>query len=155
MSVLWKNFECDKVRDHYHLTGKYRGPAHSFCNKKVTQKQSNFTPFVFHNFSNYVCHFLIKNLIDLKNDKVKFDVIPKTNKKYISVKYGCIRFVDGYLFLSSRLDSLVKTLVDNSQKTLKNLKREICDNDEILTIVRKNIIKIRRGFTYLYWGKRS
>ena len=24
-----KNIECDKVRDNCHLTGKYRGPAHS------------------------------------------------------------------------------------------------------------------------------
>ena len=46
-----KNFDCDKVRDHCHLTGKNRGPAHSKCNINVTQDQSNFIPFVFHNFS--------------------------------------------------------------------------------------------------------
>ena len=38
-----------------------------------------------------------------------------------------------YRFLSSSLDSLVKTLVDNNHKTLKDLKHEIIDNDEILT----------------------
>ena len=48
----------DKVRDHCHLTGKYRGPAHSTCNVNVTQKQSIFIPFVFHNFSNYHCHLV-------------------------------------------------------------------------------------------------
>ena len=37
--------------------------------------------------------------------------------------------------MSSSLDSLVKTKVDNSQKTLKNFKKEIVDNDEILNIV--------------------
>ena len=51
--------------------------------------------------------------------------------------YGCIRFIDSYRFLSSGLDSLVKTIVDNSHKTLKNLKKEIVDNDEILNIVNK------------------
>ena len=50
--------------------------------------------------------------------------------------YGCIRFIDSYGFLSSGLDSLVKTLVDNSHKTLKNLKEEVVDN-EILDIVNK------------------
>ena len=78
-----------------------------------------------------------KKLVDKKNEKVKFDRIPKTNEEYISVTYGCIRFIDSYRFLSSGLDSLTKTLVDNSHKTLKNLKKEIVDNDEILKIVNK------------------
>ena len=51
--------------------------------------------------------------------------------------YGCIRFIDSYRFLSSGLDLLVKTLVDNSHKTLKNLKKEIVDNDEIMNIGNK------------------
>ena len=37
-----------------------------------------------------------KELVDLKNDKVKFDIIPKTIEEYISVTYGCIRFIDRY-----------------------------------------------------------
>ena len=49
--------------------------------------------------------------------------------------YGCIRFIDSYRFLSSSLDSLVKTLVDNSKKTLEDFEEEIVDNDEILNIV--------------------
>ena len=112
-----KNFESDKVRDHCHLASKYRGPAHSKCNINVTQKQSNFIPFIFHNFSNYDCHMFFKKLVDKKKDKVDFEIIPKTNEEYISVTYGCIRFIDSYRFLSSGLDSLVKTLVDNSHKT--------------------------------------
>ena len=76
-----------------------------------------------------------KKLVDKKNPKVNFDIIPKTNEEYISVTYGCIRFKDSYRFLSSGLDSLVKTLVDNSNKTLGVLKKEIVDNDYILNIV--------------------
>ena len=30
----------DKVRDHCHLTGKYRGPAHNTCNINVKQKDT-------------------------------------------------------------------------------------------------------------------
>ena len=76
------------------------------------------------------CFF--KKLVDKKKDKVDFEIIPKTNEEYISVTYGFIRFIDSYRFLSSGLDSLVKTLVDNSHKTLKNLKEESEDNDEML-----------------------
>ena len=94
MSILWKEIISDKVRDYCYLTVKYRGPAHSVCNINVTQKQSNFIPFVFHNFSKYDCHMFFKKLVDLKNDKVKFKTIPKTNENYISLTYGCIRFID-------------------------------------------------------------
>ena len=132
-----KNIESDKVRDHCHSTGKYRGPGHSICNINVTQDLSNFIPFIFHNFSNYDCHMFFKKLVDKKNDKIKFDIIPKTNEEYILVTYGCIRFIDSYRFLSSGLDSLVKTLVDSSYKTLKKFKKEIVDNDKILNIVNK------------------
>ena len=51
--------------------------------------------------------------------------------------------MDSHRFLSSSLDSLVKTLVDNSHKTLKNLKEEIFDNNEILNIVNERKEKDR------------
>ena len=121
-----KNNESDKARDHFHLFSRYRGPAHSICNINVTQKQSHFIAFLFHNFSNYDCHMFFKKFVDKKNDKVKFIIIPKTNEHYISVTYGCIRFNDSYRFLSSSLDSVVKTIVENSNKTLKNLKKRNC-----------------------------
>ena len=76
-----------------------------------------------------------KKLVDKKKDKVDFEIIPKTNEEYISVTFGCIRFIDGYRFSSSGLDSLVKTLVDNSHKTLKEFEKEIVGNDEILNII--------------------
>ena len=74
-------------------------------------------------------------MVDKKNDEVKFDIIPETTEESISVTYGCIRFIDSYRFLSSSLDSVVKTLVDTSHKKLKNLKEEFVDNDELLTFV--------------------
>ena len=83
-----KNIESDKVRDHCHLTGKYGGPAHNTCNINVNQKDSNFIPFAFHNFENYDCHMFFKRLVNLKNDQVKFKIIPRTNEEYIFVTYG-------------------------------------------------------------------
>ena len=130
-----KKIESDKVRDHCHLTGKYRGPADSKCNINVKQDKINFIPFIFQSFSNYDCHTFLKKLVDKRNDNIKFENIPKTNEEYISVTYGCSRFIDSYRFLSSSLDSLVKTLVDNSHNILKSSKEETVDNDEIVDIV--------------------
>ena len=45
-----------------------------------------------------------------KDNKVNFDIIPKTNEENISVTYGCIRFIDSYRFLSMSLDGLVENL---------------------------------------------
>ena len=114
-----KEILSDKVRDHCHLTGKYRGPAHNTCNINVKQKDINFIPFAFHNLSNYDCHMFFKRLIDLKKDKVKFKSLPKTNEEYITVKYRSIRFIDSYRFLSESLDKLVKNLDEGDFKILK------------------------------------
>ena len=130
--ICEKKNSIHKVKDHCHLTGKYRGPAHNTCNINVTQHQSKIIPFIFHNFSNYDCHMFFKKLIDKNNEKAKFDVIPKTTEEYISVTYGCIRFIGSYRFLSISFGKLVKTLLDNSHKTLKDFEEEIVGNDEIL-----------------------
>ena len=119
----------DKVRDHCHLTGKYRGPAHNTCNINVKQKDSNFIPVAFHNFSRYDSHMFFKRLVGLRKDKVKFKIIPKTNEEYIAVKYGCIRFIDSYRFLSESLDKLVKNLDEDEFKILK---KEIPDKCQYL-----------------------
>ena len=75
------------------------------------------------------CFF--EKLVDKKNDKVELDIIPETNE----LNYGCIRFLESYRFLSSSLGSLVRTLVDNNQKSPKNLKKQYVEIDEILNIV--------------------
>ena len=61
-----KQIFSDKLRDHCHFTAKYRVPAHSKGNINVTQKQSNFIPFTFHNFSNYDCHLFFMKLVPKK-----------------------------------------------------------------------------------------
>ena len=53
----------DKVRDHDHLTGKYRGSAHNKCNLIAKQNQSSFVPIYFHNFSGYDCHLIFEYLL--------------------------------------------------------------------------------------------
>ena len=138
-----KELISDKVRDHCHLTSKNRGLAQSKCNINVIQDKSIFIPFVFHNFSNYDCHMFFKKLVEKKKDKLNFEIIPKTDEEDILVKYTCIRFIDSYPFLSSSLNSLFKTLVDNSHRTLKSMSEEFVDNDEALNIFNEMKILVK------------
>ena len=114
-----KKILSDKLPDLCHLTVKYRGLSHIVCNINVKQKGSSFIPFAFHNFSIYDCHMFFKKLVELKKDKVKLGLIPRTNEEYISVTYRCIRFIDSYRFSSQSLDNLVKNLNEDVFNILK------------------------------------
>ena len=48
----------DKVRDHDHFNGKYRGAAHNKCN--LNAKKPKFVPLYFYNGSKYDNHLFIK-----------------------------------------------------------------------------------------------
>ena len=50
-----------KVRDHDHLTGKYRGAAHNICNINVKQKSSSFVPIFSITFLGMIVIFYLKN----------------------------------------------------------------------------------------------
>lgn len=58
------------VRDHYsdhdHLTGQYKGAAHSICN--LTYQNPKFIPIVCHNLSGYDAHLFIKQFGNDDND---------------------------------------------------------------------------------------
>ena len=73
----------NKVRDHCHETGKYRGPACKICNLRY--KQQNFNPVIFHNGSGYDFNLL---------------------SKMFSI--GCLSFLDSYNFLAMPLDQMAK-----------------------------------------------
>ena len=101
----------EKVRDHDHLTGKYRGAAHNIGNINCKQRSSSFVPIFFHNFSGYDCHLIFEELLtEAYNQNYNPTIIPKSLENYVSVQVGCLRFLDSYRFLSSSLDKLVKSL---------------------------------------------
>ena len=133
-----KNINSKKFTDHCPLTGKYRGPAHEKCKINVTQKESNFISFFIHKFSIYDCHLFVRKLNKTIRDKVELDPIPKINGECISVTYRYTRLIDSYRFLPSGSDSLVKTRVNNKQRILKKLKKEIDEVDNIGIVDKKN-----------------
>ncbi|XP_036148161.1 uncharacterized protein LOC118647413 [Monomorium pharaonis] len=136
-----------RVRDHCHLTGKYRGPAHSNCN--LNYKNSFFIPIVFHNLSGYDSHFIIKEIATAFEGGVS--LLPITKEKYISFtktvedtteedsrKHIQLRFIDSYRFLNTSLDKLASYL--NTDK-LKIVRSEFLNlsSEEFSLLTRKGV----------------
>ena len=71
-----KELGKDKVRDHYHLSGKFRGAAHEVCNLKC--KFPKFFPVVFPNLTGYDSHLLIKILEIAKEIFLEYQIMKKT-----------------------------------------------------------------------------
>ena len=135
----------EKVKDHCHYTGRFRGAAHNSCNLKY--KKPKFIPVVFHNLSGYDSHLFIKNLGFTDGT---IDCIPNNEEKYISftkntvtgsytnkegktkpIKHK-IRFIDSFKFMSNSLESLVNNLPDDA---FNNLER--CYKGEKLSLVKR------------------
>ena len=70
-------YDKNKVRDHCHITRKYRGPAHRSCNSKF--KISRKLPIFFHNLQGYDGHLIFKELHNYEQT----EVIPKSIEKYM------------------------------------------------------------------------
>ena len=68
-----------KVKDHWHYTETFRGPAHSICNSNY--KVPKNIPVAIHNAS-YNTHFIINQLA--KEFKSKLDCIGENMEKYIT-----------------------------------------------------------------------
>ncbi|KAL4153249.1 hypothetical protein QTP88_001082 [Uroleucon formosanum] len=131
-----KNKNMRKVRDHDHLTGEYRGAAHSICN--LNYQNPRFIPIVFHNLSGYDAHLFIK---EFGNDNKRIKLIPNNEEKYISfskmmprkvtrkgkeiVIYTELRFIDSFKFLPSSLDKLTNNLRNDSKLNLRNKFKEL------------------------------
>ena len=96
----------DAVRDHCHITGKYRGAAHNECNLRLRINPKTMTiPVVFHNLRGYDSHLIMQAISQTDG---KITCIPNNTEKYISFSLGQLRFIDSVQFLLSSLDNLVK-----------------------------------------------
>ena len=52
-----------RIRDHCHITGKFRGSAHQECNLKLRIKPENLKiPVIFHNLRGYDSHFIMQQI---------------------------------------------------------------------------------------------
>ena len=96
----------DSVRDHDHLTGRYRDAAHNDCNFKLKlNAKTTPIPVFFHNLKGYDGHLLMQAMARVQGE---IKCIPTNTEKYISFSLGNLRFVDSVNFLLSSLNKLVK-----------------------------------------------
>jgi hypothetical protein len=79
-----------KVRDHCHISGKYRGSACSNCN--LNYKYPSYTPVYFHNLRSYDAHLIMQSIGQFKQRKIS--CIPNNFEKYVSFSLGSLRFLD-------------------------------------------------------------
>ena len=121
--ICKKEFNNDKVRDHCHFTGKYRGAAHNTCNLKY--KIPKNIPVIFHNGSTYDYHFIIKELA--REFEGNFECLGENTEKYITFSVPIkkkienknmditykIKFIDSFRFMATSLSKLVDNLTDN------------------------------------------
>ena len=78
--ICKKEFIDEKVRDHCHYTGKYRGATHSTCNLRY--KMPKNIPVIFHNGSTCDYHFIIRELV--KEFEGNFECLGENTEKYIT-----------------------------------------------------------------------
>ena len=103
-----------KVRDHCHITGKFRGAAHWNCN--INLQLTKNVPVIFHNLRGYDSHLIF---CELNKFDVKIDVIPNRLEKYMAFFLNKnLVFIDSMQFMNSSLEKLVKNLSDNYFKYL-------------------------------------
>ena len=107
------------VKDHCHITGKFRGSAHSTCN--LNYKDQKEIPVIIHN-ATYDTHFIINQLaIEFKRE---LNCIGDNMEKYITFSIPIrkkvinnngdkqiitykLKFIDSYRFTQDSLSDLV------------------------------------------------
>ena len=112
-----------RFRDHCHITGNCRGPAHQEYYLKLRIKPENLKiPVIFHNLRGYDSHFIMQQIGEIANkhgytnkkgekQDLNINAIPNKRKKYMAFMSGNhLTFIDSFQFMSSSLDKLVSNL---------------------------------------------
>ena len=108
-SQFKKELVMAKVRDHCHITEKYKDFAQSDCNINVSLNYK--IPAVFNSLKSYFAHLIMQ---ELGKFDFKLNVIPNRLEKYLSFSVdNKFAFIDSFHFLISSLDTSVQNFREN------------------------------------------
>ena len=129
-----------KVRDHGHITGKYRGSAHQECNLQLRVDVEKIKiPVIFHNLRGYDSHFIMQEIGQIVKDyeytnkngkkcQMNINAIPNNMEKYMAFMLGNhLTFIDSFQFMGSSLENLVSNIT-------KCGKCETCKPDDCMKL---------------------
>ena len=109
-----EELDRDKVRDHCHVTGRFRGAAHNISkiNLRLPRKQ----PIIFYDLQRFDEHIIFK---ELNIFNVDIDLIPEGIDKYMSIIVNMhFTFLESIQFYNGSLDTLESNLEDEDFKQL-------------------------------------
>ena len=126
------------MRDHDHLTGKFRGAAHSNCNLNL--KQSFKIPIFFHNLRGYDGHLIARATEHFPNKKIH--IIGQAYEEYLVIGFGPhMIFKDSYQFMAYSLEQLCKELANSGAERFVHLKKQFpsLQQDQLQLLLRKGV----------------
>ena len=118
-----------RVKDHCHITGKFRGSAHQDCNLKLRINPNKIKiPVFFHNLKGYDSHFIMQQIGEIAKKHsytnargeechMSINCIPNNMEKYMAFMLGNhLTFLDSFQFMNFSLAKLVENLPDEAFK---------------------------------------
>ncbi|RGB38846.1 hypothetical protein C1646_755162 [Rhizophagus diaphanus] len=104
-----KEEKINKVRDHDHITGKYRGAAHRECNLQLRLKPDEIKiPVVYQGGKHYDFHLELLELGIITEEKI--EPIADNMENYKSFTIGQFKFIDTIQFQLPSLEKIATNL---------------------------------------------
>jgi len=102
-----------KVRDHCHLTGKFRGAAHNICNLGLNEKEYKL-PVFFHNGRGFDFHYLAPVIAQIST---KFEPLCRDFESLTMITTEYCQFLDSCLHQNTSLEKWIKATRSTGGRT--------------------------------------
>ena len=117
----------ETVRDHDHISGRFRGAAHNDCNLQLKFDPKTWKlPIFFHNLRGYDSHLIMQAVTD---EFQRVSCIAQSSEKYMTFTLNQLSFYDSAQHMMGSLEALAASLSDCS------ITKEYFDQ----TLVRKGV----------------